>query len=243
VAQVRNALVREACTSRPGWRWLVMLDDDGLATPGWLNKLLATGEALQAHLVGGPVEGMLPAGASALARNSIFASRRRWPTGRVPTLNTTQNLAIARSTLALVAEPLFRNEYGASGGEDYDLFRRTARAHGVLAWCDEAVVHEPAPAERLTARALLYRYASTGAYMARIDRAHDGPGAAWKQAVRGLCGAAWHIVRGGLRHDRNLAARGLLSAAHQIGRIGGLLGAQTRRYVSPTDSPTRLGAG
>ena len=239
VAQVRNALLREACAREPAWRWLVMLDDDGLATPGWLQRLLATGESLQADLVGGPVEGMLPEGASALARNSIFASRRRWAPGRVPTLNTTQNLAIARKTLALVPEPLFRNEYGASGGEDYDLFRRTAAAQGVLAWCDEAVVQEPAPADRLSARALLYRYASTGAYMACIDRAHDGTAATWHQALRGLCGALWHGMRSALRRDRNLAARSLLSAAHQVGRVGGLLGARTRRYVSTTTGPLR----
>ena len=235
VAEVRNALLREASVRAPDWRWLVMLDDDGLATPGWLQQLLAAGEAQQAHLVGGPVDGVLPPGTGALARNSIFAARRRWPTGRVPTLNTTQNLAIARRTLALVGEPLFGREYGASGGEDYDLFRRTARAGGVLAWCDEAVVRAPAPADRLTARALLYRYASTGAYMARIDHAHDGLARVWLQAVKGLCGAAWHAARGALRLDANLLARGTLSAAHQVGRIGGLLGARSHRYVAPTD--------
>jgi glycosyltransferase involved in cell wall biosynthesis len=235
IAQVRNALVREAWMRRPDWRWLLMLDDDGLVTPGWMHPLFATGEALKAHLVGGAVEGGLPPDAGTLARNSIFASRRRWPTGCVPTLNGAQNLAIARKTLALVGEPLFRREYGASGGEDYDLFRRTARSGGVMAWCDEAVVLEPAPAELLKARALLYRYASTGAYMARIDCSYDGLTKVWKQTLKGLCGAAWHGAYGTLRRDPNLTARSVLSAAHQIGRIGGLLGARSNRYASPTE--------
>jgi glycosyltransferase involved in cell wall biosynthesis len=235
VAQVRNALVREAGERAPGWQWLVMLDDDGLATPGWLEGLLRTGLAHGAHLVGGPVRGVLPAGAGRLARNSIFAARRRWSTGPVPTLNTTQNLAIARATPALVGLPLFRAELGASGGEDYDLFRRTALRGGTLAWCDEAVVDEPAPADRLTARALIYRYASTGAYMARIDTAYDGAGPVWLRCFKGLAGAAWLALRGALRRDSDQVASGVLSLAHQAGRLGGLLGARTHRYVQPAN--------
>lgn len=235
VAQVRNALVREAGERAPGWQWLVMLDDDGLATPGWLQGLLRTGLAYGAHLVGGPVRGVLPAGAGPLARNSIFAARRRWRTGPVPTLNTTQNLAIARATPGLVGLPLFRAELGASGGEDYDLFRRTARSGGTLAWCDEAVVDEPAPADRLTTRALIYRYASTGAYMARIDKTYDGAGPVWARCFKGVLGALWLALRGALRRDPDQLARGVLSLAHQAGRFGGLLGARTHRYVQPAN--------
>ena len=235
VAQVRNALVREAGDRQPGWQWLVMLDDDGLATSDWLGRLLDTGARYGAHLVGGPVQGVLPADASQLARNSVFAARRRWTTGKVPTLNTTQNLAIARGALDLVGLPLFRAELGASGGEDYDLFRRVASRGGTLAWCDEAIVEEPAPASRLTVRSLLYRYASTGAYMARIDCTYDGAAAVWRRSVKGLVGAAWHAMRGALLRDRDLMARSVLLVAHQAGRVGGLLGARTSRYVQPAN--------
>ncbi|WP_028309824.1 glycosyltransferase family 2 protein [Derxia gummosa] len=233
VAQVRNTLVREAGARCPGWQWLLMLDDDGLATPGWLGTLLRAGVAHKADLVGGPVEGVLPEGSGVLARNSVFASRRRWKTGPVPTLNTTQNLGIARSALALIGEPLFRREYGASGGEDYDLFRRVARAGGKLVWCDEAVINEPAPASRLTPRALLYRYASTGVYMALIDRSYDGGNQVWTQAVKGLVGALLATAKGLAHLDPDKAARGLLMSAHMVGRIGGLLGAKSSRYVEP----------
>jgi hypothetical protein len=153
----------------------------------------------------------------------------------VPTLNTTQNLAIARATSGLVGLPLFRAELGASGGEDYDLFRRTERHGGTLAWCDEAVVDEPAPADRLTARALIYRYASTGAYMARIDATYDGVGPVWLRCFKGLLGAAWLALGGALRLDIDQMACGALSLAHQAGRFGGLLGARTHRYVQPAN--------
>jgi glycosyltransferase involved in cell wall biosynthesis len=233
VTAVRNALIEQAGKEVPDWRWIIMLDDDGLATPGWLGRLLATGEQYQAHLVGGPVEGGLPANSNWLARNSVFAARGRWPTGLVPTLNTTQNLGISRRLLELMPAPLFRSEYGASGGEDYDLFRRVARAGGRMAWCNEAIVVEPAPADRLSVSALLYRYHSTGMYMAVIDRTYDGAGLVGRRALSGLLGSCVRLVVAAITLRRDAAARALLMTSHYVGRVAGLLGARASRYVAP----------
>lgn len=239
VAQVRNALVSQAHQDVPDWRWIVMLDDDGLATQGWLGKLLAIGEEYQAHLVGGPVQGILPSGAGWLARNSVFATRGRWATGLVPTLNTTQNLGISRRVLDLIPAPLFRNEYGASGGEDYDLFRRVAQAQGRIAWCDEAVIEEPAPADRLTPKALLYRYHSTGVYMAAIDRSYDGAKGGWRGAVKGLLGSCVRLSLAALTLRSSEVARQILMTSHYVGRMAGLLGANSSRYVAPVEAQRR----
>jgi succinoglycan biosynthesis protein ExoM len=233
VAQVRNALVSAAAQLMPGWEWLLMLDDDGVVTQGWMSRLLATGTEFDVHLVGGPVEGVLPNGANMLARNSIFASRRRWRTGLVPTLNTTQNLAISRRTLQLIQEPLFRNEYGASGGEDYDLFRRVAHSKGRIAWCDEAVVIEPAQADRLTVRSLLQRYATTGAYMVAIDRSYDGSLSVWIQALKGMITSCVRALLAALTLKSNRFAQSVLAVSHYSGRMAGLLGVKTSRYVEP----------
>lgn len=236
VAQVRNALVAQAHIQLPDWQWLVMLDDDGTVTDGWLQHLLAAGDSFNAHLVGGPVQSVLPVGSNVLARNSIFAARRRWSTGLVPTLNGTQNLAIARSALDLVQEPLFRNEYGASGGEDYDLFRRMAQAHARMAWCDEAIVIEPPAVEQLTVRSLLHRYATTGAYMVLIDRSYDGQIHVWKLALKGLVASMLTLLLAGLSLKRDKFAKSLLSISHYSGRVAGLLGVRTARYVSENKS-------
>jgi glycosyltransferase involved in cell wall biosynthesis len=231
VSQVRNALLTEIMHEAPEWRWLVMLDDDGLVTPGWLPNLIACGERFDAHLVGGPVEGVLPKDASFLARHSIFAERRRWETGPVETLNTTQNLAISRRLLDLIDTPLFRSELGASGGEDYDLFRRTHEAGGRLVWCDEAIIREPAPAERLTARALIWRYYSTGVYMSPIDRAYDGAVRGALLASRGLAKALADLIIGTATRNEKRVAGGVLYGAHHLGRGAGLVGAKSGRYV------------
>lgn len=234
VTQVRNTLIAQAREEVPDWRWIVMLDDDGLATPGWLGRLLATGEQYQAHLVGGPVQGELPVGAGWLARNSVFAARGRWATGLVATLNTTQNLGISRRVLDLVSVPLFRNEYGASGGEDYDLFRRVAQAGGRFAWCDEAIIKEPAPSDRLTVPALLYRYHSTGMYMAVIDRSYDGAKQVGWRAVKGLLGNFGRLAVAVVTLRAGAVAHSILMTSHYVGRFAGLMGGRSSRYVEPT---------
>jgi glycosyltransferase involved in cell wall biosynthesis len=230
VAQVRNALIAEASRRWPSWRWIAMLDDDGIADATWLRTLIACGERFDAHLVGGPVLGVLPDNATALARNSIFASRRRWPTGPVDTLNTTQNLAISRRCIDLLSTPLFDRRYGASGGEDYDLFRRTARAGGRIVWCDEAEVTEPAPPERLTRRGLLHRYYTTGLYMSIIDAVYDGSSATWLVGVKGLARSVVDVLVGVVRGADDQTAQAVLGAAHHVGRIAGSAGLLSRRY-------------
>ncbi|HEX8445336.1 MAG TPA: glycosyltransferase family 2 protein [Sphingomonas sp.] len=231
VSQVRNALVAEAMRIVPDWRWLLMLDDDGVVKPGWLERLVSCGDRYSADLIGGPVEGALPPGANAFARRSMFAARRRWSTGPIALLNTTQNLGIARRLLELLPLPLFDSRYGASGGEDYDLFRRTARAGGLQVWCDEAVVVEPAPPERLTPRSLLNRYFTIGIYMGPIDAAYDGRGRTFLRACKGLTLGVQEAVLGLVRRKAEAAAHGTLMIAHHGGRLCGLAGARSARYV------------
>lgn len=231
LATVRNGLVQAATELVPNWRWLAMLDDDGFVSEGWLARLIACGETYDAHLTGGPVEGVLPDGANILARNSIFARRRRWTTGLVESLNTTQNLLISRTLLTLTPGPLFRNEYSASGGEDYDLFRRVRQSGGRIAWCDEAVVWEPTPENRLSHRRVLSRYYTTGIYMSQIDRFYDGSRKTTTTAVKGFVASLLRTVKAGFRRDSNAAAQGMLSTAHYAGRAVGLLGGRTARYT------------
>lgn len=232
VSQVRNALVAAADEMAPDWRWLLMLDDDGMVTPGWLRTIVACGDRYKAALVGGPVEGMLPESASALARNSVIAGRRRAPTGPVAQLHTTQNLCVSRQLVNRLRRPLFDDRYGASGGEDYDLFRRTVRAGGALVWCDEAVILEPPPSERLTTRALLYRAYSTGAYMSPIDCRYDGMLKVCVGVTKGLIRGILEISGGAVAHRPDLAAQGILRVSHYLGRMSGLLGLRSARYAA-----------
>ena len=236
ISQVRNALVAEALRLAPDWQWLLMLDDDGQVTPDWLDTMLQCARQHGGDLLGGAVIGALPAGSSRLARNSVFAQRKQSATGPVALLQGAQNLAINRDLLKRLPLPLFEDRLGASGGEDYDLFRRVTHAGGRLIWCEEAVVLEPPPAERLTTRALLYRYYSTGIYMAAIDAGYDG----WPRGIalmlRGLITSALACVVLGCTGRLDRAAHALLMTAHYAGRFAGILGMRSSRYVKKEES-------
>lgn len=234
ISAVRNALVEHANAMAPGWRWLIMLDDDGMVAPGWGDAIAAAQKQLDAHVVAGPVlGGDLPPGASRLARNSLFARRRRWKTGPVEMLNGAQNICISRELGDLLPQPWFREELGTSGGEDYAFFRSVRAAGGRLAWCDEAVVMEPPTAAQLTWRGLFFRYGSTGTYMAHIDRRFDGFGpVAWlaiKHVIKPPVRAAWSLCTGNL----NRAAASVLDFVYGLGLMGGLLGLTVHRYAQP----------
>jgi succinoglycan biosynthesis protein ExoM len=231
LAAVRNAIVAEAGWIAPDWAWLAMLDDDGRVAPDWLAPLVASGARLDADLVGGPVEGDLPPGAGRLARNSILAARRRGATGEVAMLGGAQNLLIARRLVDRLGPRPFRADYDRSGGEDYDFFRRAAAAGARMAWCAEAVVHEPVRPEALRPRSLLGRYYSTGLYMARVDRSFDGAARTWLVAGKGLAGTVVRGAGAALRGDWDGSARALLLFGHFCGRVAGLLGACSERYA------------
>lgn len=233
LSHVRNSLVDCALAWVPEWRWLVMLDDDGVITPGWLSRLVSCGDSYQAQMVGGPVEGILPPGAGFLARHSIFASRSRRKTGEVPSLNSTQNLAVSRSLLKFVTLPLFSPDFNLSGGEDYDLFRRASKAGARLVWCDEALVFEPTPLARLSCGAVLSRYFTTGMYMAKIDVGYDGWQAAWVAGLKGAAGSLKRLVFAAVLRNQADLARAILSSAHFAGRLSGLAGWRSARYAAP----------
>lgn len=232
VSQVRNGLITEAGRIAPQWRWLVMLDDDGYVTPGWFAALIKSAHQLDVDLLGGPVEGELPPNASELARNSVYARRNRYPTGVVTMLNGMQNVAIRRSLLPLLGEKLFDPRLGGSGGEDHELFKRALDKGASLGWCDEAVVIEPTPASQITTRALLYRYFSTGTYMAMLDRERHGLFKETFSASKGLLRGSIEAMLGTVFLNSQQRAKGILASAHYFGRLASLTGVRSERYGS-----------
>lgn len=174
ISQVRNALIDTTYGVVPGWQWLVMLDDDGVVLPGWSQALLRGAERFDADVAGGPVLGDLPPGSSILARNSIFGSRPRFPTGPVGCLNGAQNIAVRRRLADRLDPPWFRPDLGRTGGEDYAFFRRVTAAGGRLVWCDDALVREPTPADRLGVAALLRRVFRSNVVNGGIDAGYAG---------------------------------------------------------------------
>lgn len=209
--------------------WLAMLDDDLVVGPDWLARLMEAGEAYGTDAVGAPYQGSMEAVASAFVRASLDYRIPR-ASGRCMPLTAGGNVLLSRALLARTGPPWFSTRYGLSGGEDYDYFRRAAAAGATFAWTNAAAAEEDIDANRLTARAVLARYYSTGNYMAIIDAETDGRARTaalmLAQGAKSLAGTALGVARG----NRELAVRHLLRLAFTAGALSALAGARVYRY-------------
>lgn len=218
---VRNALVAGALAD-PETSWLICLDDDSLVESPWLDTMVEAAQRYDADLIGGPVVGDLPPGSSRLARNSLYASRPRFKTGPVASLNGNCNVGMARRLLERIPHPVFDLALGRTGGEDYEFFCR-ARALGArIIWCDEAVVVEPTPDERLSNRALLSRIRNSNRTSAQIDIAHKGVAGSLRTTAQHSLWTVKAIGAGVLRRQPDRLFEAVNKAAGVLGRAEGL---------------------
>ena len=153
---------------------VAMVDDDDRPEAGWLDRLLAALERRGADVATGPQIPVYPEGVPAwIARGGFFEGRRR-PTGDPVDNAYTHNVAFRTRVLE---DPERRFDVGLAwqGHDDTDFFRRVELAGHEMVWVDEAVVLNPVPSERATARWLLRRFFRFGIGNAVVQRRHDEP--------------------------------------------------------------------
>lgn len=223
IPEVRNALIRTALQERPAWEHLIMLDDDGYVAPGWFDALMDGVARYHADVTAGPVLGELPPDASRLARNSIYAGRRRSTSGPVDMLNGTQNIAISRHIVEAIGDPWFPVHLGRSGGEDHFFFREVLDQGGTMAWCDEAAVTEPTPAARLRADALLRRAFRSNMVSTQTDLAFYGPVEVTRRLAADTGRFGRKVAAGVVRRDPDRLASAAIDAVSLMGRTSGFV--------------------
>jgi len=169
IQPVKNiALTRNRTVALATREWLAFIDDDERAPTTWLRDLAAAAARYGADGVLGPVDPVVPPEAPAWIRRGAFYAWRRMPTGTLipPNVLRFGNLLLRGSFLRRNSAP-FDPAYGLTGGEDGNLLGRLVQDGMRIVWCDEAVVHEPVEASRLTLRWLLLRGLRGGQDFAR----------------------------------------------------------------------------
>jgi len=164
IAVARNALLQASVTE-----WIAFLDDDEIAEPDWLATLYAARGA--GDVVFGPVRALYPATAPGWLVRGDFLSKQ--PALRPHGYDTgpSANVMLRR---ACVGALRFDESLGRTGGED-TLFFATLHDRGArLAFCERAVVCEPAEPARSGFRALLWRNFASGHAHARVLRLRGG---------------------------------------------------------------------
>ena len=162
------SLTRNRTVAMASGEWLAFIDDDERAPPAWLEQLAATATRYMADGVLGPVEPIVPTDAPAWIQRGRFYDWARMKTGSVIPINKLRfgNVLLHGALLRVTPTP-FNPEYGLTGGEDGDLLGRLMLQGARIIWCDEAVVHEPVEAARLSLRWLLLRAMRGGQDFAR----------------------------------------------------------------------------
>jgi succinoglycan biosynthesis protein ExoM len=169
IQPVKNiSLTRNRTVALASHDWIAFIDDDERAPTGWLKKLSEAAIHCNADGVLGPVEPIVPANAPAWIQHGSFYDWWRMKTCAVIPPNKLRfgNVLLRAALLRATPAP-FDPNYGLTGGEDGDLLGRLAQQGARIVWCDEAIVHEPIEAARLSLRWLLLRSLRGGQDFAR----------------------------------------------------------------------------
>ena len=122
-----------------------MIDDDEIASPDWLERMVSTAETTGADLVGGPV---WPEFADemkrGLRRHPAFAPAYQ-NSGPVPVIYGCGNCLIRRAVFERLGTPAFDLRFNFLGGGDTDFFYRCMRLGLRFHWTADAGISETVP--------------------------------------------------------------------------------------------------
>jgi len=165
-----NAAFETALATFPDARHFLMIDDDEIASPDWLELMVRAAEASGADVIGGPVWPVFDdAMKQDLERHPAF--RPAYETsGPVPMIYGCGNCLIARSVFARLGNFAFDLRFNFLGGGDVDFFSRCRRARMRFHWVAEAVITETVPEARTDPRWLALRGLRIGAINYQVER-------------------------------------------------------------------------
>jgi GT2 family glycosyltransferase len=165
-----NAAFETALATFPNARHFLMIDDDEIASPDWLELMVHAAESTGAEIVGGPVWAVFDdTKKQTLERHPAFKPAYE-VSGDVPMIYGCGNCLIARSVFERLSGPAFDLRFNFLGGGDVDFFTRCRRAGMRFHWVAEAVITETVPEDRSRPRWLALRALRIGAINYHVQR-------------------------------------------------------------------------
>jgi GT2 family glycosyltransferase len=223
-----NAGFAAALERFPSARYFLMIDDDEIASPFWLDRMVGAAEASHAGIVGGPVnpefDGTLTNG---MRSHPVF-----WPisapTGPLPMIYGSGNCLIRRAVFDQLGAPAFDVAFNFLGGGDTDFFTRARNVGVAFFWQADALITERVPETRTRPGWVFKRGLRIGAINRRIDRKAKPQGRVLLKDAAILALSPFRFVRELVR------SRSLLRALHPVnialGRLLSIGGVETSQY-------------
>jgi GT2 family glycosyltransferase len=220
----------------PNFRHLLVIDDDEIADPEWLERLCRAAETLEADIVGAP---QVPVFArpehAGWATHPVFAPPYS-ESGRVKALYSSGNLLIGRHVLAAMGAPFLDLKFNFMGGGDSDFLSRAAQRGFRLAWCAEAPVYEAVPERRVEADWIRARSLRNGVISTLVEKKKRAgtPLGNTKVFLKSLVLLAASPLRGAWRLARTGSLSiGLYPVYVALGRIMAEFGYANEQYRQP----------
>ena len=231
-----NAGWQSAIVHFPNFRHLLVIDDDEIAAPDWLERMCEAAERLGADIVGGPQVPVFAEPAHARwADHPVFAPPYR-QTGRVPALYSSGNLLVGRNVLTVMGPPFLDLRFNFMGGGDSDFLSRAAQKGFVLGWCAEGKVNETVPARRVEADWIRARSLRNGVISTLVEKKKRAgtPFAGARVLLKSLALLAASPWRGAARLARTGSpATGLYPIHVALGRLLAEFGYANEQYRQP----------
>jgi len=213
--------------------FIVILDDDEIPEPTWLENLVLAQQNYDADIVTGPVipyfsEQDTP---DWVVEGKFFAPPR-FETGEEREVAFNNNVLV-KSAIFRQLDPVFDNRFAISGGSDAFLFLTLSKAGYKIVWADNAIVSDGIPSSRTNLKWILFRgYRTWGNYSAYEKELYP---AVFTQAIRTLKGLALIVIGlvklfPSLLFGKASLAKSLLTIFRGMGTLGGLLGLHYQEY-------------
>lgn len=232
----RNAACRRSLEL--GAQWLMFIDDDETALPGWLNAYADVMARYEADVYTGPVQYEMPSDyASYLQNRGLF----HLPDGSPLRRAATNNVLISTRLLRPPWSMEFDTRMAFSGGSDSDFFTRYTFHGGRIVCASRALVAEPVIENRLTLCWRLKRQFRSSANRVYTNyklygvarTVGGGLREVLSRLVRGVLRLATlpvHAVLRGRAGCMHAWYHGLRHFAKAFGTIAGVVGMQPRPY-------------
>ncbi|MDX1811677.1 MAG: glycosyltransferase family 2 protein [Gammaproteobacteria bacterium] len=161
ISKTRNTAIDHATGN-----YIAFIDDDEYPDKYWLYNLFDAISLYDADAVFGPVVPELPEIVPKWIKEGGVFNRPRFPSGTQVRTGITAN-ALVRAHWIREGRYRFDDQYGTTGGEDSDFFRRMHEAGAKLVWTDCAFVFEEIPLARCNLKWFIRRSFRSGQTFAR----------------------------------------------------------------------------
>jgi succinoglycan biosynthesis protein ExoM len=227
------ALTRNRALDHSSGDLIAFIDDDESACTDWLATMLTAMQRYEADVVFGPVTGLVPTDAPRWIVDGKFFERPAMPTGTRVQMGAAGNVLLKAS--AVRGKIAFDRNFGLSGSEDTDFFHRLSRTGAVMVWCQEALLTEHVPPQRLTLRWLVRRAFRGGqGHVDALGRPRGFLGISeWLATRASLLLARSLVAMCAVPFSRATAARYALKAVTNVGQLSTIVGYRLQAYHRP----------